>query len=83
MEKLRAEEEQKKADAKKQCDEYYDPIRDHLLKEIELMKDETYIDMYCPECNSELSYLYWEIKAGELVCPMCDARFTYSEKLKI
>mgnify|MGYP004525094297 FL=1 len=83
LEKLRAEEEQKKADAKKQCDEYYNPIRDHLLKEIELMKDETYIDMYCPECNSELSYLYWEIKAGELVCPMCDARFTYSEKLKI
>lgn len=83
LEMLKADEERKQTEAKKECDEYYDRIRNDLLKEIELIKTKTYIDMYCPECHSELSYLYWEIKAGELVYPMCDAHFTYEERLRI
>lgn len=82
LETLEAEEKQRRADAKKECDEYYDSIRDGLLREIEAMKDDTYIDIYCPECHSELSYLNWEIKEGELVCPMCDTHFSYSDKLR-
>ena len=80
LETLKSEEEKKKSDAKAKCDEYYDSIRNGIVKEIEAMKDETYIDIYCPECHSELSYLYWEIKEGELMCPMCEAQFVYDKK---
>lgn len=39
--------------------------------------EEYYIDIACPYCHEELSYTNWQIKEGELICPMCDRRFVY------
>lgn len=45
--------------------------------------EEYYIDIACPYCHEELSYTNWQIKEGELICPMCDGRFVYNEGMKI
>lgn len=45
--------------------------------------EEYYIDIACPYCHEELSYTNWQIKEGELICPMCDGRFVYDEGMKI
>lgn len=45
--------------------------------------EEYYIDITCPYCHEELSYTNWQIKEGELICPMCDGRFVYDEGMKI
>lgn len=45
--------------------------------------EEYYIDIACPYCHEELSYTNWQIKEGELVCPMCDSRFVYDEGMRI
>lgn len=45
--------------------------------------EEYYIDIACPFCHEELSYTNWQIKEGELICPMCDGRFVYNEGMKI
>ena len=45
--------------------------------------EECYIDIACPYCHEELSYTDWQIKEGELICPMCDGRFVYDEWMKI
>ena len=34
--------------------------------------EEYYIDIACPYCHEELPYTNWQIKEGELICPMCD-----------
>ena len=43
--------------------------------------DEQYIDIYCPHCGEELSYMKWEIDKGTLKCPMCDKEFKFSKEL--
>ena len=45
--------------------------------------EEYYIDVACPYCHEELSYTNWQIKEGELICPMCDGRFVYDEGMEI
>lgn len=45
--------------------------------------EEYYIDIACPYCHEELSYTNWQIKEGDLICPMCDGRFVYDEGMKI
>nr|WP_300819314.1 Trm112 family protein [uncultured Acetatifactor sp.] len=45
--------------------------------------EEYYIDIACPYCHEELSYTNWQIKEGELICPMCDGRFVYDGGMKI
>lgn len=32
--------------------------------------EEYYIDIACPYCHEELSYTNWQIKEGELICPI-------------
>lgn len=44
--------------------------------------EEYYFDIYCPYCNEELSYTNWQIKEGELTCPMCDAHFVFDEGMR-
>ena len=41
--------------------------------------EEDYIDITCPYCNEELSYTIWQIREGELICPMCNGEFVYDE----
>ena len=43
--------------------------------------DDEYVDVYCPHCGEELSYMKWQINEGNLICPMCDKEFTYSEEI--
>lgn len=40
---------------------------------------EYYIDVFCPYCHEKLSYTNWQIKEGELTCPMCDAQFELTD----
>ena len=43
--------------------------------------DDEYVDVYCPHCGEELSYMKWQINEGNLICPMCDKECTYSEEI--
>lgn len=43
--------------------------------------DEEYIDIYCPHCGEELSYMKWQIDEGTLKCPMCDKEFKFGKEL--
>lgn len=45
--------------------------------------EEYYIDIACPYCHEELSYTNWQIKEGELICPMCDGQFVFDEGMRI
>lgn len=45
--------------------------------------EEYYIDIACPYCHEELSYTNWQIEEGELICPMCDAKFIFDEGMRI
>ena len=47
-----------------------------------LPDDDDYIDMECPNCGETLSYMFWEIKNGDLTCPMCNHRFHYTGAIK-
>lgn len=44
--------------------------------------DEYYIDVYCPFCHEELSYINWQIEEGDLICPMCNGKFEFSEEIR-
>lgn len=52
-----------------QCDEH--------IAEIDPIREEEFVDVFCPRCGSKLSFPEWQIKE-ELVCPMCEATFRMS-----
>ena len=38
------------------------------------VKEDEYIDMNCPYCKAEITYMKGEVQSGEeLICPMCDS----------
>ena len=43
--------------------------------------DEEFVDLYCPHCNEELSYMKWQIEEGTLICPVCEKEFSFSSEL--
>lgn len=55
-------------------EKYHNDADDDEIDDIEL--DGTFVDIICPHCNSELSFYDWQIKMGELTCPMCEYHFT-------
>lgn len=59
--------------------EYDLPDTDSQETSIEEDIEEDYIDITCPYCNEELSYTIWQIREGELICPMCNGEFVYDE----
>lgn len=54
---------------------------DHWVKESEEI-DERFIDIYCPFCHEILSYTDWQIEEGNLICPMCNGEFEFSERMR-
>lgn len=55
-------------------EEYHTNVDGDKIDDIEL--DDTFVDIICPHCNSELSFYDWQIEAGELICPMCENHIT-------
>ncbi len=55
---------------------------DHRLKEFKEI-EEHFIDIYCPFCQAVLSYTDWQIEKGNLICPMCNGEFEFSEGIRI
>ncbi len=38
--------------------------------------DVEYIDITCPNCKEELSYIKEQLKSGDVICPMCDTHIS-------
>ncbi|MEE1553004.1 MAG: toll/interleukin-1 receptor domain-containing protein [Lachnospiraceae bacterium] len=43
--------------------------------------DETFIDVYCPNCGEVLSYTEKQLKSKQLLCPYCDETFHFNNKM--
>lgn len=42
---------------------------------------EDYLDIRCPYCGAELSFLPSQFKYGSSICPECDRKITFSREL--
>ncbi len=53
---------------------YHNNADDDEIDDIE--SDDIFVDIICPHCNYELSFYDWQIRTGELTCPICEKHFT-------
>ena len=75
IEQLRKDEEEKERLAEQK-------MQNEIYNGTYIPQEKDYIDVYCPYCGEELSYTKWEIQEGELLCPLCDKTFVFSEEIK-